>query len=468
MTDQITFPYTRCRFGVAVRDVTPPVGIYHTAWGAATHDRAEGIHRPLTATAAVFAPSEGIGRPLALVAFDHGWFQNPDDERAMRQNILARTELDDAELLINLSHTHATTNANSYLIDRPGGELVPEHLAFITRQIGDAILEALQTTTPAWIAYGHGRCALAVNRDYWDAKAGKFACGFNPDGIADDTMLVARVSDDAGRTLATMVNYSCHPTTLAWENKLLSPDFVGATREIMEKAFGAPALFLQGAQGETAPREQYTGDTAVADRNGRILGHAACAALEALPPPATKFVYTGIVASGADLGTWAYQPASAAELEGSDVLAAKKFFVDLMRKELPSAEDIEPLYLAETRRREKELLLRRMLFQKALGRDPEHHMPVWVWRLGQLGVIAVPNEPYSRLQQELRAHMNATPVLVLGVTNGTLGYMPPREFYGDGRYQVNQSPYAPGCFEKVTEAAKKELEEIFSQRGTNT
>lgn len=47
-------PQSRLRFGVARRDITPPVGIYHRMWGAASHDRSTGVHRPLTATALVF------------------------------------------------------------------------------------------------------------------------------------------------------------------------------------------------------------------------------------------------------------------------------------------------------------------------------------------------------------------------------------------------------------------------------
>ncbi len=56
----VNFPFTRCRFGVASRDVTPPVGIYHRSWGAAAHDAAEGVHRPYVATAAVLSPTASI------------------------------------------------------------------------------------------------------------------------------------------------------------------------------------------------------------------------------------------------------------------------------------------------------------------------------------------------------------------------------------------------------------------------
>ena len=51
MTTSIATPQTRCRVGFARADITPPVGIYHRMWGAALHDRATGVHRPLMATA---------------------------------------------------------------------------------------------------------------------------------------------------------------------------------------------------------------------------------------------------------------------------------------------------------------------------------------------------------------------------------------------------------------------------------
>jgi hypothetical protein len=46
----------------------------------------------------------------------------------------------------------------------------------------------------------------------------------------DDTLLVGRIVDSSGQHSATIVNYACHPTTLAVENDLISPDYLGALR----------------------------------------------------------------------------------------------------------------------------------------------------------------------------------------------------------------------------------------------
>src|SRR5690606_7005809 len=100
-----------------------------------------------------------------------------------------------------------------------------------------------------------------------------------------------RITDTAGALMATIVNYACHPTTLAWENRHISPDFPGALRELVQQATGAPCLFLQGASGDLGPREGFSGELELADRNGRQLGYAALSAFESLPPPVSRYVY---------------------------------------------------------------------------------------------------------------------------------------------------------------------------------
>lgn len=459
MTLSNTHGFTRCAVGVAVRDVTPPVGIYARSWGAARHDVAEGVHRPLTATAAVLRPAEGDGPELAIVALDIGWFPYRPDERRIRGAILAATGLAEDHLLINMSHTHGGANVNTQLTDKPGGALVGPYLESLVAAVSAAIVSARAAARPAWITYGYGRCALAANRDLWAVELGRYICGFNPAGPADDTVLVARVTADDGATLATMVNYACHPTTLAWENKLLSPDYIGATREVLEGVYGAPCLFLYGAAGELGPREGFVGDPAVADRNGRQLGFAAAAAIEALPPPATRFVYTGVVASGANLGTWGYAPLDQPTRERCARLANQVVQVPLQRKaaltpvDPPSADGGDP-------GAEAEKAMRRTFIQAALGDEPVHQMPLWLWRLGDALVVACPNEAYSQMQTELRARFPRQPVLVLGCTNGTVGYLPPRDRYGSGLYQEQQSPFAPGCLEQTIEAAALGLEAL--------
>ena len=78
MKEDVRFVETfqsRCRFGLAQADITPPVGIYHRMWGAASHDRSTGVHRPLTASAVAFGDLEETGPASGceqiLILLDH-------------------------------------------------------------------------------------------------------------------------------------------------------------------------------------------------------------------------------------------------------------------------------------------------------------------------------------------------------------------------------------------------------------
>ena len=63
------------KIGIARTDITPPVGIYGRNWGAAKHDVADSIHRPLTLTALTLNSLSG-GTPLIFVDADLGWWQS--------------------------------------------------------------------------------------------------------------------------------------------------------------------------------------------------------------------------------------------------------------------------------------------------------------------------------------------------------------------------------------------------------
>ena len=102
-------PQSVCRCGIARGDITPPVGIYHRMWGAAAHDQAEGVHRPLTATAMFFQPLDAGASPDSdqlLIALDHCLLGAKEMELVLSAASRA-TGLDRTNLLIVFSHTHA-------------------------------------------------------------------------------------------------------------------------------------------------------------------------------------------------------------------------------------------------------------------------------------------------------------------------------------------------------------------------
>jgi hypothetical protein len=470
-------PQGSCLAGAARADITPPVGIYHRMWGAATQDRATGVHRPLTATALVLRGlEEGPGvNEQVLVAVDL-CLLGAREMGALREAICSANGLAPEQLLVAFSHTHAAGLLGLDRVDLPGGDLIPPYLDSLARNVADAVARARAALRPAVVTYGTGRCTLAAHRDFWDAERGQYVCGLNPAGEADDTVLVARITDEGGAPLATVVNYACHPTTLAWENTLISPDFPGALREAIEGATGVPCLFFQGTSGDLGPREGFVGDPAVADKNGRQLGHAALATLEGLPPPGTRFVYTGPVISGATVGTWAHEPldetgrARLARWDHRHGTVPLPYRPDL--RTLQQTEEERARLMAEeaeARRagdeagaRERRALVERLT--RWLGRlrqlpgGGEFPLPFTLWRMGDGVWLGVEGEHYQWLQRTLRRHFPDRPLFVITLANGSRPtYLLTRDAHGKGIYQESVAVLAAGSLERLAEVLVEEI-----------
>ena len=445
--------------GVARRDITPPVGIYARSWGAARHDVAEGIHRPLTATVLAMRTVTG-GDPLVLAVLDAGWWQVAEDEWFVRGGLTDTLGLDTHRVMVSCTHTHAGPSLNRADADKTGGELIDPYLESVRDALIDATREALAGMAPVSVTWAYGRCGLAMNRDLPDRDGERMLCGYNPWGEADDTLLVGRVSDQGGQIIATLVNYACHATTLAWENRLISPDYVGAMREVVEtQTKDSPCLFLQGASGELAPREQYTGDVAIADANGRQLGFAALATLESMLPPRTSLEYTGVVESGAPLATW-----QRTSFEPSDEVLAECIDVELPLKSLPSEEEIQKELEECSDRTVAERLQRQLRVVRTVGSGPTHTMPVWIWRIGQAVLIGQPNEAYSVWQQVLRDRFSDYAVVAMNLVNGSCGYLYPSEPADKNIYQAWQSPFERNALEVLTETSIDEIERMIGEK----
>ena len=444
------------RLGLARRDTTPPEGIYARMWGAATHDFADGVHRPLCATA--LALQADGGAPRVLVALDIALLGDlggtADSERVLGP-VYEELGLEPGRLLVNCSHTHAAPWAAMSRSHNPGGELIGPYLDQLGVAILEASREALDALAPATLTWATGRCDLARNRDLVDpaSESGRLVCGYNPTVEADDTVVVGRITaDDDGRVLGTIVNYACHPTTLAWDNHLISPDYIGAMREVVEaNTGGALCLFLQGASGELGPAHQYVGDPAVADQHGRRLGFSALAALEGMLPPGHALRYDGIVESGAPLAVWLPAP-----FEPSHVLDGGLVDVPLPLKPMPTVEELEAQHDATDDRPLKERLFRKLQIVKNLSADGHHAFPAWIWRVGDSLLVAHPNEAYSQFQEDLRAAFPDATVVVMNTSGAEMGYIYPPELDGLDLYQVWQTPFAKDALPTLTTACIEE------------
>ena len=436
----------RGRIGVARSDITPPEGIYARNWGAARHDTASGVHLPLTATA-LSLQEDSAAAPLVLVALDLGWWRSSHDEQRLRHAVLQALSLGEERLMLQFSHTHAGPALCREDTDRPGGGLIAPYLEGLAAIIITLVNRAVATAAPATLDWSYGSCSLAANRDLPDPEQDRFLSGFNPSAAADDTLLVGRVTDSDGRCAAVLVNYACHPTTLAWENRRISPDFVGAMRDVVEGAVGGYCLYLQGASGELAPREQYTADTSVADRHGRQLGYAALSTLTGMGRPGTALSYSGAVESGASLAWWRRVDAPL-----STTAVAQQVGVELALKSMPSVRELDSQISQCTDRVLLERLYRKRRIRQGVGEGTTSAAPVWIWRIGDAILVGHPNEAYSNLQTELRSRFPSTTIAVMNVVNGHFGYLPPVHLYSEDLYPVWQTPYAAGGLETLIDA----------------
>lgn len=449
--DQIS-PSAAAHLGVARRRIDPPAGIYARNWGAARHDIAEGVHGSLLATVLVIR-GEGSPDPLVLASLDLGWWQQAEDEWLVRGALIESLGLRPERVMLSFIHTHAGASLCSGDADKPGGSLIRQYLHQLRDNLVDATREALAGMVPGTLSWVTGRCDLAANRDLRDPAQDRMICGFNPAKPADDTVLIGRATDEKGRLVATLVNYACHPTTLAWDNRLISADYIGPMREVVESHTGqAPCLFLQGASGELAPREQYTGDLAIAESNGRRLGYAVLAALESMLPPRTKLAYAGVVESGAPLATWRREP-----FEPSNVMLAEQVDVELPLKPLPNEEELRRQLTDCADRVMAERIRRKMRVVRMVGSGPTTPMPAWIWRIGDAILVGQPNEAYSAFQTELRRMFPGNAVVVMNVVNGCCGYLSPPELHDLDIYQVWQSPFDRQALPQLIETCRERI-----------
>lgn len=458
------------RAGVARTDITPPVGIAHGGWGAQDHERAAGIDLPLWATALALE-DDGAAAVVVDVDLVYIW---EEDAAQVRERVAELTGLRVSAIRLSYTHTHSGpyTPRESWI--DAGSEMVDPYLDSLPDRIAGAALGALKSTRPVNLAAGMGTCEIAVNRRVARPEDGRIVVGRNPEGPVDHDVGVVRLDDRDGEPLATIAHYACHPTTVGPDNTLITPDYPGVAKRVVEEATGATCLFLQGAAGDVGPIYGTARDGIDEYRIlGRRLGHETARVWHANDPRRRESSYAGTLESGAPLAMYDDEPSP--ESHGLSVATRD---LELPVRDLPAIETAEREYgtaqdrLEELREegadeeevRAAQMHTKRAKIQRDLASefgDSEHLVfELQAITFGEVALVAMPGEPFVETALRIKESAPFQTTLFSGYSNVGHCYVPTADAYDDGGYEVNRTPVRPGAVDRIVSETVDQLETL--------
>ncbi len=442
--------------GVGRACINPPLNIPNGMWVAQTHVRGEGLDMDLRATVLILADGE---LRVALIDLDLCFLQDAL-ATAIRKMVGKAARVPQENVLSFCTHSHAgPVTLDCFRGD--GEEQVSSYMQSLPHLIAGAAVEAARSAQPVRVAAGLGLSDIGVNRDLRLAD-GRVIVGCNPNGFCDREVGVLRIDTLSGEPLACIVNYACHPTVLGPGNKLISPDYPGSTRQIVEQVTGATCFFLQGAAGNVGPVETFVAEAAVARRLGTRLGLEAARVHLGLDTRPVQKRLRNVIESGATLAQYEEVPTEAP----APRLAIAHAFAELPTRS-PLAEIYEkaPEQLAEWKAKLTDLInhgaepggvaaaLQRVTrlqlrSDRLLRYKGKKTLPVEVHavRLGDAAIAAISGEPYSEIGAEVKARSPfPKKTLFAGYVGGDMMYIPTAEVfeYQPPPMEVDNSPYAP-------------------------
>ena len=194
---------------------------------------------------------------VAIVALDLvGWF-NPD-VLAVRA-LLDVQGLDVDHLIIHSTHTHEGPDTMGLW----GKELFvsgydPKYRDQLRQTVAAVVAAALADIRPV-ASLKVGEVDISTYQDHGKGVANVISDHRDP-WVVDEFISAAQLLDGQGQSIATLINFGCHPETLGDDNLLMTSDFVHALRRTVEQGstwasapgvpgLGGPAIYLNGAVG---------------------------------------------------------------------------------------------------------------------------------------------------------------------------------------------------------------------------
>ena len=431
-------PSNQFLVGAGKTIITPELGT--RLYGYPSNRFAATIHDDLTATAIALSDGKDtavlVSITVASIPADvtKKVIDAVDEKIGVRNIILAANHTHSAPGL-NTAGTAAWGKADeSYVYD-----------IFIPRTV-EAICAAVNTMEPAKMGIGEVNSNVGINRRQVRENGG-VGLGRNPIGIYDPRMrVISFESLDGERVLGTIVHFGAHGTAAGGPHpdSPVTRDWSGVMTDRLEWMTGAPCAYLNGAEGDVAPRDYNR----VRKDKERILDN---------------------VEQAMEIGGMAAVDAAQAYCSITEFfipeLTVHNGEIRLPYEPLPDKETIKnELKNLETKysnpRMAYAIVYERNHWEKALAaldEEPKEALcyPQTLVKVGPVVFVPHPFEIFTAVAMRLDSFSPVQYTLSLINANDTFGYLPNKEEIARGGYEIWSSRYRYAYV--LTEDADTEL-----------
>lgn len=429
------------RVCITPRPGTPLAGF------AAREQVATGVHDDLFARALVL---ESAGQSAVFVSVDV-LALGSDFVQRVRQAITSRTRIPGRSVMLSSTHTHAGP-VTLLTFFNPGAALDDRYMDQLAGAIEEAVAHAWTSRRPARVGVGSGGVTgIGVNRRTPDQRP------------VDGEIGILEVETLDGEMHGTLINHSCHPTVLGPDNLLITGDFPAFTVQRLGDRLGEGgfAMFVNGAQGNISVGHSSELSAIGIITPGRTferaaeLGHQlADAVVEALPAILKSTSLPIAVASDTlSLPCKPYPPVAettrrlrAAETELERLVGSGAPQVELARAKS------DRLYASIAN-----------FYAGVVERLGDGRVPIEVQaiRVGDALFVAAPAEVFVEIGLRIK-QAAAHPIFLMGITNGYIGYLPTREAYTAGGYEVVSAMCTEGAEDLFIEKVRELDSRLFA------
>jgi len=240
-----------------------------------------------------------------------------------------------------------------------------------------------------------------------------------------------------------MMNYGCHPTVLGYQNLFFSADYPGAARTTLRRIYPDTVfLYTNGASGDISTRftrrDQSFGEV---ERMARILSGEVLKVMQMTVTQESVPLRAWIVP--VDLKFRPFPPADEAQRE------VQRLQAELKRLKAAGASHGE-IRRATTR---VEGAIGQAQMAEGFAGLTHHSSQVQLLEIGDLALVGLPGEPFTRTVLEIKQRSNRPYTAVLSYANDESGYFPDVVSITEETYEALISPYGADVAEELREAA---------------